>query len=153
MEDFFDALVEAGPVSLLTARHFQNQMMRSLVESHPLPEDLPEGVDLSLLEYSRLKKYWAVFRGNVRDRNCFMAAMPLDEDDCVFACVRFNAGKVTVEVLAAEDLPLDLLPQVECPEASRRTLMVPLKNEALHVGRNDPCPCGSGKKSKRCCYG
>ncbi len=19
------------------------------------------------------------------------------------------------------------------------------------VGRNDPCPCGSGKKSKRCC--
>lgn len=21
------------------------------------------------------------------------------------------------------------------------------------VGRNDPCPCGSGKKYKRCCYG
>jgi len=20
------------------------------------------------------------------------------------------------------------------------------------VGRNDPCPCGSGKKYKRCCY-
>ena len=20
------------------------------------------------------------------------------------------------------------------------------------VGRNDPCPCGSGKKFKRCCY-
>lgn len=20
-------------------------------------------------------------------------------------------------------------------------------------GRNDPCPCGSGKKYKRCCYG
>ena len=22
-----------------------------------------------------------------------------------------------------------------------------------HVGRNDPCPCGSGKKYKKCCYG
>ncbi len=22
---------------------------------------------------------------------------------------------------------------------------------ALNVGRNDPCPCGSGKKYKRCC--
>ena len=22
---------------------------------------------------------------------------------------------------------------------------------ALHVGRNDPCPCGSGKKFKKCC--
>ena len=21
----------------------------------------------------------------------------------------------------------------------------------LRVGRNDPCPCGSGKKYKRCC--
>jgi len=21
-----------------------------------------------------------------------------------------------------------------------------------HIGRNDPCPCGSGKKFKKCCY-
>jgi uncharacterized protein len=20
------------------------------------------------------------------------------------------------------------------------------------IGRNDPCPCGSGKKYKKCCY-
>ena len=24
---------------------------------------------------------------------------------------------------------------------------------ATKVGRNEPCPCGSGKKYKRCCYG
>jgi uncharacterized protein YecA (UPF0149 family) len=32
--------------------------------------------------------------------------------------------------------------------------MVPLKpDQAIEpcVGRNDPCPCGSGKKHKRCC--
>ena len=23
----------------------------------------------------------------------------------------------------------------------------------MRVGRNDPCPCGSGKKYKRCCAG
>jgi uncharacterized protein YecA (UPF0149 family) len=28
----------------------------------------------------------------------------------------------------------------------------PLRN-ASKVGRNDPCPCGSGKKYKRCCGG
>jgi len=27
----------------------------------------------------------------------------------------------------------------------------PIKNESP-VGRNDPCPCGSGKKYKKCCY-
>ncbi|MFO7569654.1 MAG: preprotein translocase subunit SecA [Smithellaceae bacterium] len=26
-----------------------------------------------------------------------------------------------------------------------------VKREALKVGRNDPCPCGSGKKYKKCC--
>ncbi len=27
----------------------------------------------------------------------------------------------------------------------------PFKREAPKVGRNDPCPCGSGKKYKKCC--
>ena len=27
----------------------------------------------------------------------------------------------------------------------------PVRREAPKVGRNDPCPCGSGKKFKKCC--
>jgi hypothetical protein len=27
----------------------------------------------------------------------------------------------------------------------------PVTNPFRHVGRNDPCPCGSGKKAKKCC--
>jgi preprotein translocase subunit SecA len=27
----------------------------------------------------------------------------------------------------------------------------PIRNRAQKVGRNDPCPCGSGKKYKQCC--
>jgi hypothetical protein len=26
-----------------------------------------------------------------------------------------------------------------------------LKDDKIKTGRNDPCPCGSGKKYKRCC--
>jgi hypothetical protein len=29
----------------------------------------------------------------------------------------------------------------------------PLRNPFKDVGRNDPCPCGSGKKFKKCCLG
>jgi len=29
--------------------------------------------------------------------------------------------------------------------------MEPIRREAPKVGRNDPCPCGSGKKYKKCC--
>lgn len=28
----------------------------------------------------------------------------------------------------------------------------PLTHHSERVGRNDPCPCGSGVKFKRCCY-
>jgi hypothetical protein len=30
---------------------------------------------------------------------------------------------------------------------------IPKRNPFRHVGRNDPCPCGSGKKFKKCCLG
>ncbi|CAM3136241.1 YchJ family protein [Rariglobus hedericola] len=29
----------------------------------------------------------------------------------------------------------------------------PIKSSAPKAGRNDPCPCGSGKKYKQCCLG
>jgi SEC-C motif-containing protein len=27
----------------------------------------------------------------------------------------------------------------------------PITREGPKIGRNDPCPCGSGKKYKKCC--
>jgi methionyl aminopeptidase len=32
-------------------------------------------------------------------------------------------------------------------------IKTPIKDVYMNVGRNDPCPCGSGKKYKRCCLG
>ncbi|GJM20366.1 MAG: protein translocase subunit SecA [Planctomycetota bacterium] len=36
--------------------------------------------------------------------------------------------------------------------ASTQGPPAPIQRAAQRVGRNDPCPCGSGKKYKRCCY-
>ena len=33
----------------------------------------------------------------------------------------------------------------------RKQASAPYVRDNLKVGRNDPCPCGSGKKYKRCC--
>ncbi len=35
--------------------------------------------------------------------------------------------------------------------AAHRPKAEPVRREAPKVGRNDPCPCGSGRKFKRCC--
>ncbi len=37
-------------------------------------------------------------------------------------------------------------------DSQTRTANVPVKKENRTVGRNDPCPCGSGKKYKNCCW-
>ncbi len=36
---------------------------------------------------------------------------------------------------------------------SRQRAQSPVRRQVPKVGRNDPCPCGSGKKSKKCCGG
>lgn len=40
-------------------------------------------------------------------------------------------------------------PGMEVPQAQKPS--VPIRNNAPKVGRNDPCPCGSGRKYKKCC--
>ncbi|MDQ2825187.1 MAG: SEC-C metal-binding domain-containing protein, partial [Verrucomicrobiota bacterium] len=35
--------------------------------------------------------------------------------------------------------------------ASEVTLDLPVRRSLPKVGRNEPCPCGSGKKYKNCC--
>ena len=41
----------------------------------------------------------------------------------------------------------------EDPSQARSAKPKTVRNAAPKVGRNDPCPCGSGKKYKRCCLG
>ena len=37
------------------------------------------------------------------------------------------------------------------PDESGLKLNLPKRRPTVKVGRNDPCPCGSGKKFKQCC--
>jgi hypothetical protein len=39
------------------------------------------------------------------------------------------------------------------PAAWDGNALRPLRREAPKIGRNDPCPCGSGRKYKKCCGG
>ncbi|MDA1229904.1 MAG: SEC-C metal-binding domain-containing protein, partial [Planctomycetota bacterium] len=42
--------------------------------------------------------------------------------------------------------------QTNAPEAGEEGKPIPpIVNDSPRVGRNDECPCGSGKKYKKCC--
>jgi uncharacterized protein YecA (UPF0149 family) len=37
------------------------------------------------------------------------------------------------------------------PSLADKYGLTPFQREPIKIGRNDPCPCGSGKKYKKCC--
>lgn len=49
-----------------------------------------------------------------------------------------------------EALP-DLVQSIYDFWEARRNVPAPVRRETPKVGRNDPCPCGSGRKFKQCC--
>ena len=52
---------------------------------------------------------------------------------------------------AHTERPMRLMAEILERGGEAREIMPRLAAEARSVGRNDPCPCGSGKKYKRCC--
>jgi uncharacterized protein len=52
---------------------------------------------------------------------------------------------------AHTERPMRLMADVLTKGGEAREVMAILAEEARATGRNDPCPCGSGKKFKRCC--
>jgi hypothetical protein len=50
-----------------------------------------------------------------------------------------------------ENLDKALDPEPLWTDMARHPI-TPAVNPWRHVGRNDPCPCGSGKKAKKCCF-
>ena len=57
---------------------------------------------------------------------------------------REEAAKITGSALAA-------INSVDKGEKIDKKIVTTVVNEGPKVGRNDPCPCGSGKKYKNCC--
>ncbi len=51
-------------------------------------------------------------------------------------------------------MPFRVLVGVAVPGSAKRMIKkMKLKTNLATVGRNDPCPCGSGSKYKKCCLG
>ena len=61
-----------------------------------------------------------------------------------------EVAKNVSEGKGKEVTPSSASTPIEGTAASNETRQ-PVKREAGKVGRNDPCPCGSGKKYKDCC--
>ena len=48
-------------------------------------------------------------------------------------------------------MPPGMMPEMPAEQPQEAPVQVTFHRESPKVGRNDPCPCGSGKKYKKCC--
>jgi hypothetical protein len=75
-------------------------------------------------------------------------AAPEESSVTVSSDPETGSGRVSFD-FGDEGVPLERLSEI--PDCARRILAA--TGEGLHekVGRNERCPCGSGRKFKKCC--
>jgi preprotein translocase subunit SecA len=80
-----------------------------------------------------------------------MEAMDSDmvADSWVETSARHDAFDVTSELMAEKNA--DLAAAESAGSSSEPPRIETIRNRTERAGRNDPCPCGSGKKYKNCC--
>jgi len=64
---------------------------------------------------------------------------------------RKQTVKITGEGLKSQENAAPVGTTSSRPEQNNTQSQTPVKNNTPEVGRNEPCPCGSGKKYKNCC--
>ncbi len=110
--------------------------LRGYGQKDPLSEYKNEayGFFEEMMKQVRHEVCMQLFRSNV-NRNAFQQTM-------AFLSNTIKESHPTVE----ED-------EAKAKEEPEMSLPTPIRNQTAHpkVGRNDPCPCGSGKKYKKCC--
>ena len=74
-----------------------------------------------------------------------LGAEEIEEDEMALADDPVKRDRLAIEVEAA-------IPEIQKFWAPlRKSAVVQVQRDAPKVGRNDDCPCGSGKKYKKCC--
>ena len=68
--------------------------------------------------------------------------------------MKVNDLPLQTEEEQMEETKKKLYEYLNSPEAQRKiaSISTPWVRATPKIGMNDPCPCGSGKKYKKCCY-
>ena len=139
---------------------FQTMLTRSKLSLKGLQGifDLLDNFDLTSVQIEKFVKLYQAFHNNLRTpRNLGHTpteiAKMLPKNERMPTSISFGPGVQK----ALQDGTVDHAELVQeilnfPNEALRQSMLqLAMKYAPLNIGRNQPCPCGSGKKYKRCC--
>ena len=128
---------------LLAMDHVRSSVnFRSMGQMDPKVEYKREGMRL-------FEQMWMSIGERMTDVIFRMEAMDSDivADSWIETSATHESFDVTSELMAEKEADLAAAEQVSTEPAR----VEPIRNRAERAGRNDACPCGSGKKYKNCC--
>lgn len=100
--------------------------------------------------YSVFKEVWADMKAEVLI-NLFRSTTNIEAFQDFLRNLPMNQGRGDEEGPAVgQSTNTTNSPQSADPELEPQ-ITIPVTRSAPKVGRNEPCPCGSGKKFKQCC--
>jgi uncharacterized protein len=146
----YSALAANGEIPLEEARAYLAQCYETLQprENHPVWYGWQGCV--ALLGLIELEPFAArAFRQGLVDKN----ALAFEDFQADLRASR--AAENLAEVFEERGIkPIDdALDALAAFDEEDEVPAEPVENRFKNVGRNDPCPCGSGKKYKKCCLG
>jgi preprotein translocase subunit SecA len=78
-----------------------------------------------------------------------MAGYEMFED--MTEAIRDDTSRLIMHVKIQEKVEREQVAKVTGTNKDTTAKKEPVKRKEAKIGRNDPCPCGSGKKYKNCC--
>ena len=104
--------------------------------------------DIKTVSWEEQREYVLATLAKNENPFCFLIEICVDNQDSI--------KDVNYEYLTQSSIPAEdrgRLRELGDYYSKRRTASFLIQNHKKKIGRNDPCPCGSGKKYKKCCLG
>jgi hypothetical protein len=122
------------------------------VDESAVPELLFQGIEGPILDTVAELEDWAAFQETQSNEFDEFADNDQFDDEALDSLDESFSQRFRSPI----DWPLARRPIVDEPAGSRGEVVEQqgtVRHSGPRVGRNDPCPCGSGKKYKKCCGG
>lgn len=152
----FDSQAQADLVNGLLSRHWHSLAVRLAARYPHLPEiatghpdDL--GADWAsgfMLGVAQNEAAWQPLLEDVDYRDLLVPILDLHPE---MAAEPEAGAKPPKRLDLVDEIPEALVDIAEYWRQRRRSVAVPTRPHGRKVGRNEPCPCGSGRKYKQCC--